>query len=225
VGCPWQGWPGAPADFCEASLCAWVRQPGNTWSNLGFFVAAAVVHRATATRNRDLRPMAWILVLMGAGSIAFHATETRAAQWLDWAGMYAMTAWMVGHAGARLFALGPRGRVGVVGALFALGMSSLAVPGAPVRTLFAVANLACPALEAALALRPRTRAPSYRWFFAAYAALLPAVVLWVADERRVLCDPDNHLFSGHAAWHLLDALMFACSYAWYASLGRVGSRA
>ena len=33
--CPWSEWAQAQAAFCEASRCAWIRQPGNTWTNIG----------------------------------------------------------------------------------------------------------------------------------------------------------------------------------------------
>jgi hypothetical protein len=44
--------------------------------------------------------------------------------------------------------------------------------------------------------------------------------LWAADQRGWLCFPDNHLLSGHGAWHLLDALMFWSSFRYYAQLDR-----
>jgi hypothetical protein len=215
-GCPWSDWAQRPALFCEASLCAWVRQPGNSWSNVGFLVAGALIWRATAEpRHRHLRPMAWILALMGVGSLFFHASETLLGLWLDYAGMYAMTAYMGAFVLAR--SLGTRRDV-VFAVLFLAGMGSLLVPGAPVRGIFVVANLICPIFEAKMALRPETRASSYRWFAAAYAAFLPAVGLWVLDEQRLLCDPDNHVLSGHAAWHLLDAAMFWFSFLYYREL-------
>jgi hypothetical protein len=223
VECPWSDWTQAPAAFCELSLCSWVRQPGNAWSNMGFLVAAALIWQATTpAEHRHLRPMAQILGLMGGGSAFFHASETRLGLWLDYAGMYAMTAYMVAFALAR--AMGTP-RHGVFAILWLLGMSTLLVPGAAVRELFMLANLGCPLLEGWLASRPQTRAPSYRWFAAAYAAFFPAVVLWGLDERGLLCDPDNHVLSGHGAWHLLDALMFWFSFLYYRELVSARPRA
>ena len=46
--CPWDGFTQAPPGFCEQALCAWVREPGNTWSNLAFIVAALVMYREAA---------------------------------------------------------------------------------------------------------------------------------------------------------------------------------
>ena len=65
--------------FCEALVDGWVREPANTWSNVGFFVAAGYV---AVLARRDRRPAAgwlWVLALAtGLGSTAFHATATLA---------------------------------------------------------------------------------------------------------------------------------------------------
>jgi hypothetical protein len=217
--CPWADWPQGPAAFCEASLCAWVRQPGNTWSNVGFLVAAAAIFAATGTDRRH-RPMAWILVLMGLGSAFYHASETRTGHWLDWAGMLSMTAYMAAFCVGRATSLSAPGRRAVFAAVLALGLAPLAWSALPLRETFLALNLLCPAAEAYLALRPETRSPSYRWFVVAWAAFGAAFALWVLDERGILCDPDDHVVSGHAGWHLLDAAMFWASFRYYRQLPR-----
>lgn len=215
TGCPWDGWARMPAQFCEESLCAWVRQPGNTWSNVGFLVAGAWIAWATrAPADRHLRPMAWIVMAMGIGSGFFHASETTIGALGDYATMYLGTAFM---ALVVLRRLGVGSVAGVLTfvALIVLGTASVFLGGSIERWLFAAVNLVCPIGEAILFARPSTRARSYRWFFAAYAAFIPAMVLWYLDERRILCDPENHFASGHAAWHLLDAAMFGFSFLYY----------
>ena len=162
--------------------------------------------------------MAWILALMGVGSAFYHASETTLGMWLDWAGMYAMTGFMGAFALGRAFGVRARGRMALFAALLGIGLFSLGLPRSFAREIFVVTSLLCPVLEAFLAVRPQTRAPSYRWFFAAYAALAPAVVLWALDQRGLLCNPENHVLSGHGAWHLLDAFMFWCSFRFYAGL-------
>jgi hypothetical protein len=205
-----------PARFCEASLCAWIRQPGNTWSNIGFLVVAALIWRATApAEDRHLRPMAWMVLAIGLGSAFFHASETRVGEWLDYGGMYLGSSYMTAVVLHRLFAPPRAVRTAVFWVLFGLGMSTLLLEGPIVRHAFMASNLFCPTGELLLALRRSTRARSYRWFWAAYAAMTPAFVLWLLDEQRVLCDPENHLLSGHAAWHLLSALMYGASFLYY----------
>ena len=213
--CPWTDWAHEPARFCEESLCAWIRQPGNTWSNIGFLIVGALIwHAARRRGERWLLPLPWILVAMGLGSAFYHASETVAGEWIDYATMYLGSAFMVVVILRRATGAGARTLVPVYVVLVAVGTATLFFDGIE-RWAFAVANLACPIGEAALAARPATRARSYRWFWAAYALFAPAFALWLLDQRGILCDPQNHVISGHAAWHLLDALMFGASYLYY----------
>ena len=49
--CPWtpmRELGGLPnVKWCEDTLCSWVSEPANTWSNLAFLVTAAVLFQAT----------------------------------------------------------------------------------------------------------------------------------------------------------------------------------
>ena len=205
-----------PANFCEASLCAWVRQPGNTWSNVGFLVAAFFIWRATrAPRSHQLRGLAWALAAMGIGSAFFHASETLVGEWVDYAGMYVGTAFMLMVVVRRAFGSSRLTQALVFWGFTAAGMSTLLLDDVFVRPTFMVANLLCPIFEIALFARRSTRAKSYRWLWAAYAVFLPAVALWRLDLNGMLCNPQNHVLSGHGMWHLLDALMFWFSFLYY----------
>lgn len=96
MNCPWSAWPQSPASFCEAPLCAWIREPGNTWSNAGFLLVAAIFYRETARPEfRHLRAIAHITLLTGVGSMAFHATDTWLGAALDYAGMFLGGAFML----------------------------------------------------------------------------------------------------------------------------------
>jgi hypothetical protein len=75
--------------YCERLLPGMLGEPLNAVSNLAFWVAAALVWRrlradsgATGPR-RDLHALLISLVLIGAGSLAFHTFATRWASALD----------------------------------------------------------------------------------------------------------------------------------------------
>ena len=126
------GWPGesnsclaAGACFCEAPGPGWVRQPSNTWSNLGFVLVGLVVawHAAHGPRfgaigvqgNRMTRGgmypalYAAIVVFMGPGSMYFHASLTRWGGILDVLSMYLFISFVVTYAIARGWGLSQRG--------------------------------------------------------------------------------------------------------------------
>jgi hypothetical protein len=112
------------------------------WTNVGFLVAAVAIWRDTdRSELRHLRPMAWILVLMGVGSAFYHASETALGMWLDWAGMYAMTGFMGAFALGRAFGVGGAGRSALLAVLVAIGLFSLTLPRSPAREVFVLVNL------------------------------------------------------------------------------------
>src|SRR6185369_17422386 len=102
----WRGWLGPDVgrgtQFCEAARDSPVRQPANTFSNLGFVAAGLLIgwhaggrgslgtslaaHRPLATA------MACIVVLLGPASAAMHATQSNAGGHLDLLSMYLIAA-------------------------------------------------------------------------------------------------------------------------------------
>ena len=212
---PWSAWAPAAADFCEASLEAWVRQPGNTLSNAGFLaVGAAIVADARRPERAGLRGFGWILVGLALGSAFFHASETLAGQALDWAGMLGAGAWMIGACARRLT---PQRRPALAPAIFAATFALFFVARDSLRAVLAAEGAVLGAMELALTFGPR-RAASWRWNVASWIAFVPAMAAWIADDAPAFCDPRRHWLSGHAVWHLLAAVGFGCSWLYYAGI-------
>lgn len=71
--------------YCERSDASLWSEPLNALSNLAFFVAAWLLWRSLSGRERtgDLRALALIIALVGAGSLAFHTFATRWAMYFD----------------------------------------------------------------------------------------------------------------------------------------------
>lgn len=44
-----------------------------------------------------------------------------------------------------------------------------------------------------------------------------AFTIWVTDTARLLCWPDNHLVTGHAIWHVLNAVAISRLFFFYAA--------
>ena len=79
--CPW--YPitekvGAPnLKWCEETLCQWVSEPANTWSNLGYMIVAVIV-MYLANRNHQnskLKQLGPIIFFMGAMSFFYHQSN------------------------------------------------------------------------------------------------------------------------------------------------------
>lgn len=214
MSCPWDGFTQAPTAFCEQALCAWVREPGNTWSNLAFIVAALVMYREAAGAGRHLRPLAHITLMTGVGSALYHATGTAWGQLLDYVGMHLGGTFMLVVCIRRWTGWqGRRARV-LFWALFAAAI----IPGifSPVllRTFYAVDGTLCSLSEGVLFFT-KARAKRYFWLLVTWAFFLPAMLLWYLDLTGVWCDPARHWISGHALWHVLNAIGFYAAFRYY----------
>lgn len=238
VGLLWlalaQGWLGADvgrgATFCEAARDQLVRQPANTLSNAGFVVAGLLIagHLGRAgSRDAVLsRPVgttyAVLVVLLGPGSAAMHASQSALGGRLDTTSMYLLASFAAAYALARLLALGGVGFATLFTALLLVcelvGSWSRPLPVVMFagNLAFGVLLLAAIAIEVVLARRP-DRHIDLRWGLAGIATMVVAFAVWNgAKHGTPFCDPDS-LLQGHAVWHLLGAVAAYCLFRLYAS--------
>ena len=213
------GWLGPDVgrgdDFCEAARDGWVRQPANTFSNLGFVVAGlAVAWHAGRVRLGGLAAAyACLVVVLGPASAAMHATQSAAGGQLDLLSMYLVASFAAGYALMRLAGQG-RLFLAQVFSLFVAGCELVGLWPDEVPVVRYAGNLAFAALlltavvvevvlrrRAPRAGRPRT---DLRWGAGALGALVVAFAIWNLT-KSTWCDPRS-LLQGHAGWHLLDAL-------------------
>jgi hypothetical protein len=226
-----QGWLGADvgrgANFCEAARDWVVRQPANTFSNLGFVAAGLLIAwHAGARRPRLMgQPhlatvLAGLVVLLGPGSAAMHATQSDLGGHLDLLSMYLVASFAAAYALTRWV----RGGVALLATLFVTGVVGCELAGAsdlsppvvnhPGNAAFALLLLAATALEVLIMRRGETRARR-RYAYTSLAAILTAFAIWNAT-RTWLCDPHSFI-QGHAIWHLLGAVSAYFLYRYYAS--------
>lgn len=225
----WQGWLGPDvnrgATFCEASRDGVVKQPANTVSNFGFVLAGLLIGWHVARRGTRADEFgdgvatsyAALVVLLGPGSAAMHATESACGGHLDMLSMYLIASFAAAWCIARL--LRRRGSwrplfVGLVGACEIVGASGLAVPVVMFagNAAFAALLLVTVVVEAWLSRRDRR---PIRWGVAALVVLLVAFGVWIMDQRG-WCDPHS-LLQGHAVWHLLNAAAAYCLFRQFAT--------
>jgi hypothetical protein len=77
-------------------------------------------------------------------------------------------------------------------------------------TLFTVHVVAFAAIEVYLFFRDR--GTDYRPLQWVVVLFVVSYGLWWLDTLRIVCDPHNHVFTLHSAWHLLGAASF---YFWF----------
>ena len=241
------GWLGPDVDrgavFCELSDGP-LEQPVNTLSNLGFVVAGLAVAvragrpgglgRSTMSRMPELATAyACLVVLLGPGSMAMHATESAIGGQLDMLSMYLVAAFAASYAAMRRWRRGPV----FMGVAYAAAVAACELVGTysgHVPVVDFAGNLAFGALLlAALVLERRhaSRTPTptastldLRWLVAAVAALAVAFAVWnTAKTGRFGCFPHS-LYQGHGVWHLLCAVSAYCLFRLYISEEPAGVR-
>jgi hypothetical protein len=230
----WQGWLGPDvgrgATFCEAARDGVVRQPANTFSNVGFVVAGLLIawHAGARVRVGPSLPahrylataMACVVVLLGPGSAAMHATQSALGGHLDMLSMYLFASFAVAYATMRWL----RGGVRLFAAMFVGGVVLCELVGGwggavPVvmssgNAVFGLLLLGATALEVSI-MRRGEATGQRRFAYASLASILIAFAIWNATKAR-LCDPQS-LVQGHAIWHVLCALAAYLLYRYYAS--------
>lgn len=213
--CPWDGLEPASVAFCEARLCAHVVEPSNAWSSWGYVVLGLwLLSRPEARQRALLAGVALANVAIGLGSFAFHATGTFVGELIDLFGMFLLSGLMLAHALGRARTWSP-GRVGLAWSGFVaapmLGVLLVKPAGIP---LFAAQLLAAIGLE--VRAWRRAQSPHFGVFAQALGLVSLAFVVWLGDTTKLVCDPDNHLVTGHAVWHALNAVAIARLFFFYA---------
>jgi hypothetical protein len=231
-----EGWLGPDvgrgANFCERANGGALAQPANTLSNLGFVVAGLLIARHAQQRQKDpvhagdvmsatvATFFACVVVLLGPGSAAMHATQSAWGGHLDLLSMYLVAGFAAAWAWVRWTRRGTAWFVtAYVACVAACELVGLWPDPVPVvrhsgNLAFGVLLVAAVVLETALWRRGETTR-RLRHGVVALASMLVAFTIWLLSNAG-WCDPDS-LLQGHAAWHLLSAVAAYWLYRFYAS--------
>lgn len=216
--CPWDGLTPGTVRFCEDRLCAWVAEPSNAWSSAAYVIVGVWLMISHARRARDARlwAVAAAEVLIGVGSFAFHGTGSFAGEIIDQAGMFMLSCLILSFAAGKARGI-PAARTAELYAATTIASTlSLFVVrpiGIPLFALELFTGLGCEVLQWR---RAADKAP-YRLLFAGIGVFLVSFVIWILDISRVACRPDNHVITGHAVWHVLNAISIERLYRFYAA--------
>lgn len=224
----WRGWAlttGFPdKTFCEAIGDGTVRQPFNAWSSLFFIpIGLWVLRRSMLDElpSPRLSPV-WrhkrygliyggALIVMGLGSWFFHASLTYIGHFVDVMGMYFL--------GGFLFTYGLSRKLRTSASAFTLGYAAVVIPLVllqwfqPELSRYAFATLILSALGIEVICHNSLR---NKLFVLAMISLGFGFVVWMLDEKKLLCWPQSCL-QGHAVWHMLTAISTQFSYLYYRS--------
>lgn len=234
----WLGVSGTEAlEYCEKSRAGWIKQPSNSWSNFAFvFVGWIIAWQAMndfKIKNNNLFTttiffpcfFAIMVVLIGLGSFAFHASTAHLGLFFDANAMYLIASFMFAYAGNKL--LQKSAFTFVVMFFSALIICEIAHYKNYQTTemldlaslVFGLFLLLAFILEVVWLLQKK-RKVNVKWVAAYVSSFLVATFIWGRSKTNgIWCDSES-LLQGHAVWHILNALCLYFIYRYYVSEDR-----
>jgi hypothetical protein len=208
-GCPWhqaQQSLGAPnVNWCEATQCSWVTEPANTWSNLGYILVGIYLMRRL--QKSPVAGFGLAVLVMGALSLIYHATNNFFTQTLDFVGMFLMMSYLLAFHCGRIFSWAQNFM-----AVFWFGVAAntfmyltFNIFDWPVQPIMLINALPLVALDLFAGIRHK-QLHKYLYFVLAVLTLITAQAFAIMDIQRIYCEPDNLWLHGHVIWHLLGAV-------------------
>jgi hypothetical protein len=193
---------------CEERLCAWVRQPMNTYSNLVLFgVAILLLAQATRDKNKTARDFGVLATLIGIASCLSHAAQIRALVFLDFASQFILFAYLISLNLERI--LGEKrewiskNRLKTTAFLSAIFVVPCLIDKRAGMPMFAIlATLFLWSEYRGFKLKP---AKDYKGLKTSLGLFAAAAICFGLDTSRIICLPTKHLFQLHAVWHVLIA--------------------
>jgi Ceramidase len=208
--CPWHKGQieyGTPnVDWCEPTVCGWINEPANTWSNLLFLLVGIWLWRKI--KNESVRSFGLMVFIMGTLSAIYHATNNLLTQYFDFVGMALMMSFLLAFVVRRILSRVQNSFDQFFWFFFSLNLLMLIFLGLlklPVQMLLLLNSV--PILLAELYCIFVLKKTRKVYFFAAsFVVLFIAQVFAQIDLKRIYCDPNNLILHGHVAWHCLCAV-------------------
>lgn len=208
-GCPWfditerQGAPNIK--WCEETLCQWVSEPANTWSNLGYLIVGLLITYLAFKKKQsfEIKQFGPIVFFMGACSFFYHQSNFYGSQILDFVGMFFFVGWAIGMNLIRMGKLQKKRLILfnlIFGSSLTLLMHVMYLMSIKFQAIILLAAFIIIGTEIAAG---RKRPTPRNWFIGAITTLVVAFGFSIADGQRVWCIPENHGWfeQGHALWH------------------------
>jgi hypothetical protein len=225
--CPWHGitesWGAPNIKWCEETLCQWVSEPANTWSNLGYMIVGVYVFYL-AIKNKesfDLKQYGPIIFFMGAMSLFYHLSNFYGSQILDFVGMFFFVGWVTGM---NLIRLGKMKSSQLIPFNLVLGLSLtglmhiMYLKGMKFQGIILLFAFVITFTEI---LAQRMKRTPIGWFLATLGSIIVAFGFSISDGTRFWCDPSQHgwFSQGHAMWHWTAAISMFTIYMHYTRPG------
>lgn len=219
--------------FCEASRTGYIKQPANTFSNIGFIVAGLViawqlsVGRFAQNKNTFTESAFYgvffscLVVLLGPGYMAMHASTASIGGFFDMLSMYLIASFVFAYALQRYFSWQPFQFTIVFVTTLAICLWANFQDYEIIFSFFGNTAFAffvtLTILFEGLNIYVRKLKMNKAWGYVSLLSLLTAFVIWnLSRTDAPFCDPSS-LVQGHGIWHLLCAFSVYSLFRMYVS--------
>lgn len=203
MDCFWSGFEKDPFPFCEEQLCHIIGQPANTWTNIGFFIAAYYLWKNIELNHRRYY-FAAISFYLGIGSTLFHMSATAWAKKLDVSAMLLLTGLSLLISLQKRFQFSTKK---LIAAFVLLSSSTIPLIGwGRIGGKIFLAQLLATIVHEFLYLKTHSLSLKQKKILKQIAVVFPlALAISLLDQTGYLCEPTNHILTGHGVWHLATA--------------------
>ena len=220
-------------EFCEAARNSLIKEPANTWSNVAFIISGIYIawslstgmfagNNNSFTRNQFYATFyPCVVVFLGPGSMAKHATKTSVGGFFDMLSMYLMASFITAYAMQRFFKLKWWGFtlifISVLSTCVWANFTHCPILfdffGNTAFAFFLGVGLTFEMLN--VYVKKLNHENKWAWF--SIASLAISFLVWnLSKTESSLCDPGS-LLQGHAVWHIGDAIAAFFLFRYYVS--------
>jgi hypothetical protein len=190
-------------------MCQWVSEPINTYSNLSYILISIFLFWVVLKKkNSDLNLMPKLLLGIGIASSIYHASNNYMGQVLDFLFIFLFLFWPLTLNMKKLGKITEQNQYYFYGAItsaFLTMMHIMYLTFIPFQFLAAVAGAILCFSEWKCSKIPGNK-DTYTFFILAILIIAVGEVFSFLDLKRIVCTPSNHLFQGHALWHIISAI-------------------
>ncbi len=231
-GCFWHQYAekfGVPdIKYCEETICHFISEPANTWSNLGFIFVGIILHfwyqRQGEKGTRFLELYGINMIFVGVTSLLYHLSNNFLTQFIDFLGMYAFFGLLLLGNFEWLGRL-KREKVLPLYLVSFMPFSALfflcRLSGVPVQLSIGIIIVA--GLITKIMIFKRAKIDG-RILALALGTFAVAVTCQILDINRFMCDPQNHWLQFHGLWHLFNSIGMGILFFHYRSLRQITPR-
>lgn len=225
TGCFWhdyaEKWGVPDIKYCEETLCQFISEPANTWSNLSFIFVGLIIlflKDKSKDESRFLELYGLNTIFVGATSFLYHLSNNFLTQFIDFLGMYAFFGLLLlgnlellGKIKKEkllpiyLFSFLPYSAIFFAFRFFGIPVQLsmfLIILGGLITKGFIFKHFKVSGKKLAITL----------------FVFVIAFTCQVLDINRVACDPSNHWLQFHGLWHLFNGLGMGLLYWYYRSI-------